>query len=170
MGNSFSRMPTEPKLLPQEEVTYAEPVLVPSANNALHSPKNTLRKAHNPNNAETLFQFSDNYTPPYGHQRGRDNFGTLRSEGYRGGRNPDGFGTTGRSVKKVYLWETGGEDARGHRSLSRPARQRHRGGAPHPLATSSPPSSASSSSPSPPSSSPSPPHGTPPPCSFIYRT
>lgn len=98
-----SRMPTEPKLLPQEEVTYAEPVLVPSANNALHSPKNTLRKAHNPNNAETLFQFSDNYTPPYGHQRGRDNFGTLRSEGYRGGRNPDGFGTTGRSVKKVYL-------------------------------------------------------------------
>lgn len=66
--------------------------------------------------------------------------------GYR-----DGFGTT-RSVKKVYLWESGGEGGR-----------RARGGSHHPLATSSPPSS---SSPSPPSSSPSP----PPPASYIYRT
>ncbi|GLH02989.1 Semaphorin-1A [Gryllus bimaculatus] len=123
-----SRLQPEPKLLPQEEVTYAEPVLVPAPGpNKLNSPKSTLRKAHNANHAaETLFQFSDNYTPPprdpYAHQRGRDNFGTLRSQqgdGYRGGgggggggggRAPpgsaglvgDGFGTT-RSVKKVYL-------------------------------------------------------------------
>ncbi|XP_067002986.1 semaphorin-1A [Anabrus simplex] len=106
-----SRLAPEPKLLPQEEVTYAEPVLVPAPGpNKLNSPKSTLRKPHN---AETLFQFSDNYTPPprdpYAHQRGRDNFGTLRSQqgdGYRGVRAPgvaaDGFGTT-RSVKKVYL-------------------------------------------------------------------
>ena len=67
--------------------------------------------------AETLFQFSDSaYTPPprdpYAHQRGRDNFGTLRShQGLRdpraagvgvGGPHGDGFGTT-RSVKKVRL-------------------------------------------------------------------
>ncbi|CAG2053779.1 unnamed protein product [Timema podura] len=107
-----SRLAPEPKLLPQEEVTYAEPVLVPAPGpNKLNSPKSTLRKAHNANHAaETLFQFSDNYTPPprdpYAHQRGRDNFGTLRShqgDGYRGTRAPpDGFGTT-RSVKKVYL-------------------------------------------------------------------
>lgn len=69
--------------------------------------------------------------------------------GYR-----DGFGTT-RSVKKVYLWETGGE---GGRSL--PGRARR-----HPLASSPP----SSSSPSPPSSSPSPPDTPPQPCSYIYR-
>ncbi|XP_021935151.1 semaphorin-1A isoform X2 [Zootermopsis nevadensis] len=113
-----SRLAPEPKLLPQEEVTYAEPVLVPAPGpNKLNSPKSTLRKAHNANHAaETLFQFSDNYTPPprdpYAHQRGRDNFGTLRShqgDGYRSGRAPpgsgivsDGFGTA-RSAKKVYL-------------------------------------------------------------------
>lgn len=115
---SCSRLAPEPKLLPQEEVTYAEPVLVPAPGpNKLNSPKSTLRKAHNANHAaETLFQFSDNYTPPprdpYAHQRGRDNFGTLRShqgDGYRSGRAPpgsgivsDGFGTA-RSAKKVYL-------------------------------------------------------------------
>lgn len=76
--------------------------------------------------------------------------------GYR-----DGFGTT-RSVKKVYLWETGEE---GGRSLPGRVRGGRRGNH-HPLATNTPPSS---SSPSPPSSSPSPPT-TPPPCSFIYRT
>ncbi|XP_023701606.2 semaphorin-1A-like [Cryptotermes secundus] len=113
-----SRLAPEPKLLPQEEVTYAEPVLVPAPGpNKLNSPKSTLRKAHNANHAaETLFQFADNYTPPprdpYAHQRGRDNFGTLRShqgDGYRSGRAPpgsgivsDGFGTA-RSAKKVYL-------------------------------------------------------------------
>nr|CAD7575037.1 unnamed protein product [Timema californicum] len=161
-----SRLAPEPKLLPQEEVTYAEPVLVPAPGpNKLNSPKSTLRKAHNANHAaETLFQFSDNYTPPprdpYAHQRGRDNFGTLRShqgDGYRGTRAPpDGFGTT-RSVKKVG------------------ARHRQAGGGggagAHPLATTTPPSS-SSSSPSPPSSSPSPPlvSSPPPPCSYIYRT
>lgn len=74
------RIQAEPKLLPQEEVTYAEPVLVPQPPPKLHSPKNTLRKGPHQNNAETLFQFQtdagyngrDNY-------RGRDNFGTLRS-------------------------------------------------------------------------------------------
>ncbi|XP_046404618.1 semaphorin-1A [Ischnura elegans] len=123
--NVNSRMAPEPKLLPQEEVTYAEPVLIPSANKPLaSSPKSTLRKAHaNAPPAETLFQFADNYTPPpprdpYAHQRGRDNFGTLRSHqgdsfgtahrgggvgggGHRAGIG-DGFGTA-RSVKKVYL-------------------------------------------------------------------
>ncbi|XP_024219372.1 semaphorin-1A [Halyomorpha halys] len=94
------RMPAEPKLLPQEEVTYAEPVLVPP-NKTMNSPKATLRKNEN------LFQFSENYNPPYARPN-RDHFGTLRSQrdasktdcggmGYR-----DGFGTT-RSVKKVYL-------------------------------------------------------------------
>ncbi|XP_063220879.1 semaphorin-1A isoform X2 [Bacillus rossius redtenbacheri] len=94
-----SRLAPEPKLLSQEEVTYAEPVLVPAPGpNKLNSPKSTLRKAHNANHAaEPLFQFSDNYTPPpYGPARGH--FGTLRS--HQGAA--DGFGTT-RSVKKVYL-------------------------------------------------------------------
>lgn len=76
----YSRIQAEPKLLPQEEVTYAEPVLVPQPPPKLHSPKSTLRKGPHQNNAETLFQFQpdtgyngrDNY-------RGRDNFGTLRS-------------------------------------------------------------------------------------------
>lgn len=75
--------------------------------------------------------------------------------GYR-----DGFGTT-RSVKKVYLWETGEEVGRSLPGRARGGRRGH-----HPLATNTPPSS---SSPSPPSSSPSPPT-TPPPCSYIYRT
>ncbi|KAL1114872.1 hypothetical protein AAG570_007696, partial [Ranatra chinensis] len=98
--NVNMRMPAEPKLLPQEEVTYAEPVLVPP-NKTMNSPKATLRKNEN------LFQFNDNYNPPYARPN-RDHFGTLRSQrdaaknecsgmGYR-----DGFGTT-RSVKKVYL-------------------------------------------------------------------
>lgn len=77
---NYSRIQAEPKLLPQEEVTYAEPVLVPQPPPKLHSPKNTLRKGPHQNNAETLFQFQtdagyngrDNF-------RGRDNFGTLRS-------------------------------------------------------------------------------------------
>uniref|UniRef100_A0A224X817 Semaphorin-1A n=1 Tax=Panstrongylus lignarius TaxID=156445 RepID=A0A224X817_9HEMI len=98
--NVNMRMGGEPKLLPQEEVTYAEPVLVPP-NKSVSSPKATLRKNDN------LFQFNDNYNPPYARPN-RDHFGTLRSQrdqaksecaglGYR-----DGFGTT-RSVKKVYL-------------------------------------------------------------------
>uniref|UniRef100_A0A0A9Y8X2 Semaphorin-1A n=1 Tax=Lygus hesperus TaxID=30085 RepID=A0A0A9Y8X2_LYGHE len=98
--NVNMRMPAEPKLLPQEEVTYAEPVLVPPNKN-MNSPKATLRKNEN------LFQFNDSYNPPYARPN-RDHFGTLRSQrdtakndcagmGYR-----DGFGTT-RSVKKVYL-------------------------------------------------------------------
>jgi len=76
-----SRITAEPKLLPQEEVTYAEPVLVPQPPPKNYSPKSTLRKGPHQNNAETLFQFQadggyngrDNY-------RGRDNFGTLRSQ------------------------------------------------------------------------------------------
>uniref|UniRef100_A0A1B6EFF5 Semaphorin-1A n=1 Tax=Clastoptera arizonana TaxID=38151 RepID=A0A1B6EFF5_9HEMI len=95
------RLAPEPKLLPQEEVTYAEPVLVAAPNKVLNSPK-TLRKTDN------MFQFSDGYNAaPYARPN-RDHFGTLRSQrdaakneaagvGYR-----DGFGTT-RSVKKVYL-------------------------------------------------------------------
>lgn len=65
-------MSTEPKLVPQEEVTYAEPVLVPP-NKALNSPKTTLRKNEN------LFQFNDNYNAPYARPN-RDHFGTLRSQ------------------------------------------------------------------------------------------
>ena len=96
----YSRLAPEPKLLPQEEVTYAEPVLVPQPPK-LHSPKGTMRKPP-PVPGENIFQFQDGYGGGY---RGgpRDNFGTLRSvqnsEAYR--RN-DGFATT-RSVKKVYL-------------------------------------------------------------------
>lgn len=101
--NMNSRIQAEPKLLPQEEVTYAEPVLIPQPPPKLHSPKNTLRKGPHQNNAETLFQFQpdtgyngrDNY-------RGRDNFGTLRSHQGDNYRRGDGFSTT-RSVKKVYL-------------------------------------------------------------------
>ncbi|XP_075214957.1 semaphorin-1A-like [Lycorma delicatula] len=96
------RLAPEPKLLAQEEVTYAEPVLVAQPNKQLNSPKATLRKADN------LFQFSDGYNAAPYPRPNRDHFGTLRSQrdaakndsanmGFR-----DGFGTT-RSVKKVYL-------------------------------------------------------------------
>ncbi|XP_046434488.1 semaphorin-1A isoform X3 [Neodiprion fabricii] len=51
-----SRLAPEPKLLPQEEVTYAEPVLVPQPPK-LHSPKGTMRKPP-PTPAETLFQYN----------------------------------------------------------------------------------------------------------------
>uniref|UniRef100_A0A8D8ZYR5 Semaphorin-1A n=4 Tax=Cacopsylla melanoneura TaxID=428564 RepID=A0A8D8ZYR5_9HEMI len=112
--NVNARM-SEPKLLPQEEVTYAEPVLITQPNK-LHSPKATLRKP--PSQENNLFaQFpgvgadQGYYAPaPAPPSRPRDHFGTLRSQrehsnnkseglgpGYR-----DGFGTT-RSVKKVYL-------------------------------------------------------------------
>ncbi|CAG9813142.1 unnamed protein product [Phaedon cochleariae] len=116
--NMNSRIAAEPKLLPQEEVTYAEPVLVPQPPPKLHSPKGTLRKGPPHHNAETLFQFQPdaayNGRDSY---RGRDNFGTLRSHqllqgdnnyrrggngGNGNGGNGDGFATT-RSVKKVYL-------------------------------------------------------------------
>ncbi|XP_065337676.1 semaphorin-1A [Cloeon dipterum] len=118
--NVNSRLTVEPKLLSQEEVTYAEPIHIPPSKVLSQSPKGTLRKGTHPSAppaggagaAETMFQFSDNYTPPprdpYAHQRGRDNFGTLRShkEGFSSHRtrNPmgDGYNTT-RSVKKVYL-------------------------------------------------------------------
>lgn len=97
-----SRLTAEPKLLPQEEVTYAEPLHLPQVNSkSLNSPKSTLRKVQQHANSaaaqETLFQFPEAYAPPsYAQQRmPRDNFGTLRS-------HHDGFGTT-RSVKKVYL-------------------------------------------------------------------
>ncbi|KAL7041760.1 hypothetical protein ACKWTF_000880 [Chironomus riparius] len=113
--SNLNRLHTEPKLLPQvEEVTYAEPVLLPQPPNPnkihqppMGSPKSTLRKPMMPHhhggvNSETLFQFQpDGYNPPRDGFRGRDNFGTLRSQQgdiYR----RDGFSTT-RSVKKVYL-------------------------------------------------------------------
>lgn len=82
----------EPKLLPQvEEVTYAEPVLLPSAPSQSkmqqHSPKNTLRKPmgshHHGANSETLFEFQDGYPSQRDTFRGRDNFGTLRSHQVR---------------------------------------------------------------------------------------
>lgn len=92
----FSRLAPEPKLLPQEEVTYAEPVLVPQPPK-LHSPKGTMRKPP-PTPTETLFQFPDGY----GFRGPRDNFGTLRSHQGDAYRRNDGFATT-RSVKKVYL-------------------------------------------------------------------
>lgn len=91
-----SRQAPEPKLLPQEEVTYAEPVLVPQPPK-LHSPKGTMRKPP-PTPTETLFQFPDGY----GFRGPRDNFGTLRSHQGDAYRRNDGFATT-RSVKKVYL-------------------------------------------------------------------
>uniref|UniRef100_A0A182ITG7 Semaphorin-1A n=1 Tax=Anopheles atroparvus TaxID=41427 RepID=A0A182ITG7_ANOAO len=84
---NVNRIQAEPKLLPQvEEVTYAEPVLLPqpsSQNKMQHSPKNTLRKPmghHHGVNSETLFQFQpDSYNNARDNYRGRDNFGTLRS-------------------------------------------------------------------------------------------
>ncbi|XP_049280162.1 semaphorin-1A-like isoform X1 [Anopheles funestus] len=105
---NVNRIQAEPKLLPQvEEVTYAEPVLLPqpsSQNKMQHSPKNTLRKPmghHHGVNSETLFQFQpDNYNNARDNYRGRDNFGTLRSHQGDNYRRGDGFSTT-RSVKKV---------------------------------------------------------------------
>ncbi|XP_038106045.1 semaphorin-1A isoform X3 [Culex quinquefasciatus] len=88
---TLCRIQTEPKLLPQvEEVTYAEPVLLPqpsSQNKMQHSPKNTLRKpmvgghhhAGGGVNSETLFQFQPDGYNARDNYRGRDNFGTLRS-------------------------------------------------------------------------------------------
>ncbi|XP_020291407.1 semaphorin-1A isoform X2 [Pseudomyrmex gracilis] len=96
--NVNSRLAPEPKLLPQEEVTYAEPVLVPQPPK-LQSPKGTMRKPP-PTPTETLFQFPDGYGYRGG-PRG-DNFGTLRSHQGDAYRRNDGFATT-RSVKKVYL-------------------------------------------------------------------
>ncbi|KAI5709727.1 hypothetical protein M8J75_002787 [Diaphorina citri] len=116
--NVNARM-SEPKLLPQEEVTYAEPVLITQPNK-LHSPKATLRKPPGSQENNLFAQFpgvggvgvgdQGYYAPaPAPPSRPRDHFGTLRSQrehsnnksdlgpGYR-----DGFGTT-RSVKKVYL-------------------------------------------------------------------
>ncbi|KAL1513542.1 hypothetical protein ABEB36_002943 [Hypothenemus hampei] len=100
--NMNSRITAEPKLLPQEEVTYAEPVLVPQPPPKNYSPKSTLRKGPHQNNAETLFQFQDGGYHGRDNYRGRDNFGTLRSHQGDNFRRPDGFATT-RSVKKVYL-------------------------------------------------------------------
>ncbi|XP_024884788.1 semaphorin-1A-like isoform X2 [Temnothorax curvispinosus] len=97
--NVNSRLAPEPKLLPQEEVTYAEPVLVPQPPKPLQSPKGTMRKPP-PTPTETLFQFPDGYGFRGG-PRG-DNFGTLRSHQGDAYRRNDGFATT-RSVKKVYL-------------------------------------------------------------------
>lgn len=72
----------EPKLLPQEEVTYAEPVLVAPPNKPVNaSPKTTLRKQDN--NLFSQFQNSESYYPTstaHPANRGRDHFGTLRSQ------------------------------------------------------------------------------------------
>ncbi|XP_039278036.1 semaphorin-1A isoform X2 [Nilaparvata lugens] len=112
------RMPPEPKLLAQEEVTYAEPVLVaPPSSKQLNSPKATLpRGAGQKQLDNNMFQFSDGggynmAAPPYASARpsNRDHFGTLRSQRDLPKQNDsgmaayrDGFGTT-RSVKKVYF-------------------------------------------------------------------
>ncbi|XP_039278042.1 semaphorin-1A [Nilaparvata lugens] len=83
------RMPPEPKLLAQEEVTYAEPVLVaPPSSKQLNSPKATLpRGAGQKQLDNNMFQFSDGggynmAAPPYASARpsNRDHFGTLRSQ------------------------------------------------------------------------------------------
>ena len=84
---NINRIQAEPKLLPQvEEVTYAEPVLLPQAssqNKIQHSPKNTLRKPMHHHgggaNSETLFQYQPDGYNTRDTYRGRDNFGTLRS-------------------------------------------------------------------------------------------
>lgn len=91
------RIQTEPKLLPQvEEVTYAEPVLMPQPPpKGPPSPRNTLRKpslrdpcepreprdARNlpPGNADILFQYQTDGGYNARDYRARDNFGTLRS-------------------------------------------------------------------------------------------
>lgn len=73
--SSRRRLAPEPKLLAQEEVTYAEPVLV-APSKPLNSPKATLRKTDN-----NMFQFQDGYNaPPYQRPSNRDHFGTLRSQ------------------------------------------------------------------------------------------
>jgi len=106
--NMNARRLGEPKLLPQEEVTYAEPVLIPP-NKVIHgSPKATLRHAPMPPMGFTQFQPNGAQDSYYSQQQNiRDHFGTLRSqrEHKNDGNNyhhRDGFGTT-RSVKKVYL-------------------------------------------------------------------
>lgn len=64
---NVNRIQAEPKLLPQvDEVTYAEPVLLPqpSSQSKMHnSPKSTLRKPmgyHHPGNQEALYQVCNN--------------------------------------------------------------------------------------------------------------
>uniref|UniRef100_A0A1A9UMY4 Sema domain-containing protein n=1 Tax=Glossina austeni TaxID=7395 RepID=A0A1A9UMY4_GLOAU len=139
---NVNRIQTEPKLLPQvEEVTYAEPVLLPQppSQNKMHSPKNTLRKPipHHGPNSETFFQFQpDGYNTQQTY-RCRDNFGTLRSHQ-----------VMGDNYRRV---------------------TQHRSNSPqHSSSGSSPVMSNSSSSPAPPSSSPSP-QESPKNCSYIYR-
>ncbi|XP_037911810.1 semaphorin-1A isoform X2 [Hermetia illucens] len=173
---NVNRIQAEPKLLPQvEEVTYAEPVLLPQAssqNKIQHSPKNTLRKPmhHHGANSETLFQFQPDGYNTRDTYRGRDNFGTLRSHQGDNYRRGDGFSTT-RSVKKGLNTNTR------NRSLGRMRRQpprhgivtQHRSDSPQNSSSgSSPVMSHSSSSPAPPSSSPSP-QESPKNCSYIYR-
>uniref|UniRef100_A0A6M2DWI8 Putative secreted protein n=1 Tax=Xenopsylla cheopis TaxID=163159 RepID=A0A6M2DWI8_XENCH len=117
---NVNRIQTEPKLLPQvEEVTYAEPVLMPQPPpKGPPSPRNTLRKpslrdpcepreprdARNlpPGNADILFQYQTDGGYNARDYRARDNFGTLRSHQGDQYRRGEGFSTT-RSVKKVYL-------------------------------------------------------------------
>ncbi|XP_050423929.1 semaphorin-1A [Adelges cooleyi] len=104
--NMNARRLGEPKLLPQEEVTYAEPVLIPP-NKVIHgSPKATLRHTPMPPMGFTQFQPNNAQDSYYSQQQNiRDHFGTLRSQREHkndGSNYRDGFGTT-RSVKKVYL-------------------------------------------------------------------
>lgn len=92
-----NRIQAEPKLLPQvEEVTYAEPVLLPQAssqNKIQHSPKSTLRKPMHRHevNSETLSQFQPDSYNTRDTYRGRDNFSTLRSHQGDNYRRGDGF-------------------------------------------------------------------------------
>ncbi|XP_055681503.1 semaphorin-1A [Lutzomyia longipalpis] len=174
---NVNRIQTEPKLLPQvDEVTYAEPVLLPqtsSQNKMQNSPKSTLRKPmglHHGGNNDALFQFQPDGYNTRDTYRGRDNFGTLRSHQGDNYRRGDGFSTT-RSVKKGL-----NTNAR-NRSLGRLRRQpprhgiatQHRSDSPQNSSSgSSPVMSHSSSSPAPPSSSPSP-QGSLKNCSYIYR-
>ena len=83
---NINRFPNDTKLLPQEEVTYAEPILLPQPtlkNHRLHSPKNSMRKLpqHPNNHAETLFQFQNENGYTHAARDGyrvRDNYNTLR--------------------------------------------------------------------------------------------
>jgi semaphorin 6 len=83
-SNFTNSIQAEPKLLPQvEEVTYAEPVLLPQAssqNKMQLSPKNTLRKPmghHHGANSETLFQVS---ASQFGNFKGFNHSGVRKAE------------------------------------------------------------------------------------------
>lgn len=95
----------EPKLLPQEEVTYAEPVLIPP-NKVIHgSPKATLRHAPMPPMGFTQFQPNSAQDSYYSQQQNiRDHFGTLRSQReHKVNNRIVAFVITARSLCFIYI-------------------------------------------------------------------